>query len=413
MKKLRIAIWNNLPSGGGKRALFEMASGLVARGHALESWCPSTADRAYLPLAGIMPEHVTNYTRPRLRRWDRWLPGRLGHARFYRAMDRHCRVCAAEMTAGRFDVLLAANCQEYAVGPIGRHFPGPRVLYCGEPMRANHEVMGSAPRPPEGSWGRVAKARAGAALRDVWKAVAVEHERADAAAFDLVLANSAYSRESLLRAYGLDARVCLLGINTALFRPTGAPRGRFVVGLGSLQTHKDPGTAITALATLPPADRPELVWIGNVADGAYVERMLALAGRLGVVFTPLRLVSDEALVDRLNRAAVMLYTSRLEPFGFAPLEANACGVPVVAVAEGGVRETIRHGFNGLLVPDRDPVALGAAVAELLGNPDRARALGENGRAWVTDEWTWAACVDRLEATLHSTVARVAAGRNVP
>jgi glycosyltransferase involved in cell wall biosynthesis len=55
--------------------------------------------------------------------------------------------------------------------------------------------------------------------------------------------------------------------------------------------------------------------------------------------------SDENIVELLNRAAVMVYSARLEPFGLAPLEANACATPVVAVAEGGVRESIRNGVN--------------------------------------------------------------------
>jgi len=50
----------------------------------------------------------------------------------------------------------------------------------------------------------------------------------------------------------------------------------------------------------------------------------------------------------------MVYSARLEPFGLAPLEANACATPVVAVAEGGVRESIRNGVNGVLISERRP-----------------------------------------------------------
>src|SRR5229473_3089346 len=55
---MKIAIWHNLPSGGGKRALYDHVRGLVARGHEVEGWCPPTADRSYLPLSTIVPEHV-------------------------------------------------------------------------------------------------------------------------------------------------------------------------------------------------------------------------------------------------------------------------------------------------------------------------------------------------------------------
>ena len=83
----------------------------------------------------------------------------------------------------------------------------------------------------------------------------------------------------------------------------------------------------------------------------------------------------------LNRAMLMIYTPRLEPFGFAPLEANACGTPVLAVAEGGVRETIVDGVNGLLVDD-DPRAMADAVTRLSNDREYARRLGQAGRKQV-------------------------------
>ena len=47
-------------------------------------------------------------------------------------------------------------------------------------------------------------------------------------------------------------------------------------------------------------------------------------------------------MTQIHSTAAMLYAPRLEPFGLAPLEANACGLPVIAVPEGGVRETVVH-----------------------------------------------------------------------
>src|SRR6476660_8489805 len=55
---MRIAIWHNLPSGGGKRALYNQIRGFLKRGHEVESWCPPTADQKYFPFGEIIPEHV-------------------------------------------------------------------------------------------------------------------------------------------------------------------------------------------------------------------------------------------------------------------------------------------------------------------------------------------------------------------
>src|SRR3954453_12496542 len=99
---MKIAVWHNLPSGGGKRALYQHIAGLVERGHTVEAWCPPTADQTYLPLNELCQENVVPLRSPRkgraraLRRY--WLVSRM-----LSAMDDHCRECAAQMNQGGFD----------------------------------------------------------------------------------------------------------------------------------------------------------------------------------------------------------------------------------------------------------------------------------------------------------------------
>src|SRR5262245_54052410 len=57
-RPVRIAVWHNLPNGGGKRQLYSHVQGLLRRGHHVEAWCPDSADRQYLPLAELVTEHV-------------------------------------------------------------------------------------------------------------------------------------------------------------------------------------------------------------------------------------------------------------------------------------------------------------------------------------------------------------------
>jgi len=112
--------------------------------------------------------------------------------------------------------------------------------------------------------------------------------------------------------------------------------------------------------------------------------------------------TDAEIVELLNRAAVMAYAPRLEPFGFAPLEANACGLPVVGVAEAGVRETIVDGVNGLLC-EPNPQAMADAIQRLLDNPTYAKELGASGRALAESRWSLEAATDRLELRLREAV----------
>jgi phosphatidylinositol alpha-1,6-mannosyltransferase len=89
----------------------------------------------------------------------------------------------------------------------------------------------------------------------------------------------------------------------------------------------------------------------------------------------------------------------LEALGIVFLEAAAAGLPVVAGRSGGAPETVVPGSTGLVVDGRDASAVGGAVAELLADPGRARAMGTSGRARVEAEFTWDAAARKLDALL--------------
>lgn len=409
---MKIAVWHNLPSGGGKRALYYHVEGLLARGHRLEAWCPPSADQAFLPLGELIPEHVVPCApiawepAPGRGRLGRLLAGPRHVAHRLRAMDDHCRECAAQIEQGDFDLLFANGCMYLRMPPIGRYVHGRKVVYLNEPMRYLYEAAPQLPwaaldlpkrfwRSPRHLFRFVKDAIYVQALRQQ-----VREELTSARAFDCILVNSLYSRESLQRAYGLDSKVCYLGVDIARFRPTGTPREPYVLGIGALHPDKRPDRAIRALGTLPVGRRPELVWIANFANPGYRHEMEALAQACGVRFSAHINVSEAELVDWLNRATVLVYTPRLEPFGLAPLEANACETPVVALAEGGVRETIVSGVNGLLVTDDDPARLGSAIRRLFDEPGLARTLGQVGRSIVLERWQWPQAIERLAAQLE-------------
>lgn len=402
---MRVAVWHNLPSGGGKRALYDHVRGLVSRGHTVEAWCPPTADREFLSLETLIPEHVVDLAWPaRHSRFNVWQMERL-----LAAMDAHCQKCADEIQRLGFDVLLANPCQFFRTSPIGRYAKLPRVLYLQEPYRLLYEALPSLwwlARPAEsfspfrpsswrsavGDWRRVRGSR-----------LQGREEVRNAAAFNRILVNSYYSRESVLRAYGLDSDVCYLGIDTSNFVDRGLAREDYVVGLGSVSPEKNLSLVIEAIGAMP-TPRPSLIWVGNFSSTEYQKAMVELAKALGVALDVRVGISDDQLIEVLNSAFVMVYAPRLEPFGLAPLEANACGVPVIAVREGGVRETIRHEVNGLLA-DANPSDLARAIATLRDNPALARQLGTNGSRLVASDWSLEAASIRLEQRLLGYLGR--------
>jgi phosphatidylinositol alpha-1,6-mannosyltransferase len=90
----------------------------------------------------------------------------------------------------------------------------------------------------------------------------------------------------------------------------------------------------------------------------------------------------------------------VEGLGMVFLEAAACGLPVVAGTSGGAPETVREGVTGHVVDPQSPAAVAGVIADLLDDPERARAMGAAGRAWVEQRWSWKSIADTFAAVLE-------------
>jgi glycosyltransferase involved in cell wall biosynthesis len=408
---MKIAVWHNLPSGGGKRALYGHLRGLRRRGHTLEIWCPSSADEAFLPLAEFGAVHALPLApvppaNPRL-----GIRGAAARGRRTRqllaAHHAHAVAVASQIETAGVDAIFANSCSDFGSSYLGEATARRALLYLQEPTRSLYEALGRNPWaaiPPHAQFPstvRYLQRRMADSIATASRRLQVREERRMAQGYQRILVNSSFSRENVLRAYGLDARVCYLGVDAELFAPTAAAREHLVVSVGALHHGKGADRIVQALGTIPAARRPPLLWIANMVDESYAAKIRERAAREGVAFTVKSSIRDAELVDWLCRAAVFVYAPRLEPFGFAPLEAAACETPVVALAEGGVRETIRDGYQGLLVPDEDPAAMGAAIERVLEDAALARRLGRQGREDVLRTWTWDHAVDRLERELKA------------
>jgi D-inositol-3-phosphate glycosyltransferase len=141
--------------------------------------------------------------------------------------------------------------------------------------------------------------------------------------------------------------------------------------------------AVTALTALPGVE----LQVAGGPDAAGLDgdpearRLRALAAELDVAdrLVLRGRVERDAMPALLRSADAVVCVPWYEPFGIVPLEAMACGVPVVATAVGGQIDSIVHGATGVHVPPRDPAALAEALRELLADPARRAALGAEGR----------------------------------
>jgi len=136
------------------------------------------------------------------------------------------------------------------------------------------------------------------------------------------------------------------------------------------------------------------VVVGDSALPGWQAYLLQTAAKLDVNLEIKIYVPDSEIVNLYNRAKLLVYAAILEPFGLAPLEAMSCGTPVVAVKEGGTRETILHNETGILT-DRDEGAFAEAIRELLENEGLTKRMGGRGADDVRERWTLEQAGERL------------------
>jgi glycosyltransferase involved in cell wall biosynthesis len=396
---VRIAVWHYLPFGGAKRALHLHLKGLHARGHELVIFQPPLS-RDELDLSSFGEVHTVPLDFVEK-------PGLVGSMtrirRLIRDFNVHAARAAAEIDKSGCDVLFANNALHVNTPWVGKYVRTmPKVMYLQDPYRPLYEPMPELPIVAVPKSASLKRRIRDQILHPQYRQLALVELEA-VRSYDQVLCNSYFSREALLRAFGISAEVCYLGIDTDRFQPSKNSPENFIFGLGTCGPMKGVREAILAVAELP-APRPPLIWSANLVDEIYRAEVEALAKQVGVEFRLERMLPDDAVIDLMHRAGVLIYTSRLEPFGLVPLEANACGLPVVAIAEGGVRETVRDGVNGLIC-DPEPKALARGMNKLLTDLNFRITLGKSSREYVLSAWTSEAAIDRVEEKLRHAMLR--------
>ncbi len=164
------------------------------------------------------------------------------------------------------------------------------------------------------------------------------------------------------------------------------------MSIGAIGTIKGYHFLIQSLAEVPATKRPKLILIGNSLNMAYKNFINLSAKQSSVEIEILVDVSEDTLINKIQESCIFLYAPYLEPFGLTPLEAMACGIPVIAVNEGGPRESIVHGITGLLV-NRNRIDFGKAIEYLLDNKDKRQQLASAGREQIVKFWISDAAYD--------------------
>jgi D-inositol-3-phosphate glycosyltransferase len=314
---------------------------------------------------------------------------------------RHCR------SRGAFDVVHANFWMSGLVGcRLKRRF--------GSPLVTTFHALGKVRVRHQGASDRFPKERI-----DVEERIVRES--------DCLIAECPQDEEDLISLYGADAdRIETIGCGfdgdefspgdkQAARRKLGLPADeKLVLQLGRLVPRKGVDDVIRGFAQFTRLSQQpaRLVIVGGEADAPdpaltpEIGRLSGIAEELGirdrVLFTGRK--DRPELRDYYVAADVFVTTPWYEPFGITPLESMASGTPVIGAAVGGIKFTVVDGVTGLLVPPRQPAAIGRSLERLLGDEALLSDMSAAAVRHVNDHFTWSETVSNIADVYESLIA---------
>ena len=291
-------------------------------------------------------------------------------------------VAAETWDLSGFDLVISSS---HCVAKNARKSPGAfHLSYCHTPVRYLHDQFDDYFR------GRSALVTAAAKLA---RAPLRAWDRAAVPRVDIFLANSENVKARIARLWGRESDVVFPPVDTGFYTPppTGTPRKGLLV-VSALAPYKRLGDAI---------DAANARGLALTIAGFGPERA-RLAARAGETVRFLDTPKDDMLRACYRTAEAVLMPGE-EDFGIVPLEAQACGTPVVALGRGGARETVRDGETGVLYDEPGAAGLLAALDRLKSLALDPAALARNAARFAPGVFR-----DRFRAALAG--ARNAAGK---
>jgi D-inositol-3-phosphate glycosyltransferase len=247
-----------------------------------------------------------------------------------------------------------------------------------------------------------------------------------------IIAQCPHERQEFINDYNAQPeKISLIpaAVNIHSFRPVEReqarqriglpPEGRVIAYIGRLLPRKDIRNVVRALEqlikgyALGSSEHPLILMIvgGETEDAdpratPEIGALQELARELGIsehVYC-MGKRQPEDLRYYYSASDAMVTTPWYEPFGLTPLEAMACGRPVIGSAVGGITSTVVDGQTGFLVPPRDPATLAARLFDILTNDALRDRMGEAARRRVEQEFTWSHTAARTIALYEELIA---------
>lgn len=210
-----------------------------------------------------------------------------------------------------------------------------------------------------------------------------------------ILANSHYAKGLIKKIYKRDSIVVYPGIDKKRFYPIPfSKKEDYILTVSRLSKFKNVDILINAYSKLKDSHF-RLKIVGN---GEELNNLIKLCRKLEISHRVdfLTKVSDREIVKIYQKAKLFVLCSKNEPFGIVPVEAMACGTPVIADESGGPKETVINGKTGLLIKDINPQNLCRTIESIEEN---LKDFCSNCSDYISDKFDWR--IDKILTLLNS------------
>jgi glycosyltransferase involved in cell wall biosynthesis len=380
-RRQRLALVHDLPVGGAKRQVSAMLDVLVEQ-FDITVFEFDRADRTVFEIGGGATSSKAVFPAPPFSLRILSKVPVVGQMAMDLVLSRYYWPIANAVNGGRFDATFATQSRITNTPPFLAMVETPVVYACHEPSRVLYEPYHVRAESPIKKFLRVLHS-------SVTYPFVRRRERRLMRRAHAIIANSLYSAEVFYRLFERNTVVAYPGVHGEIFKYARPAHPQGVLSVGSLDVIKGHDFVIESVSRVPREQRPRLTIIcpqgtHSTPEALYLER---IARDRGVTLEIVSGIPDDELAARYANAIALLFAARLEPFGLVCVEAMACGCPVLAVAEGGPRETVVDGVTGFVLP-RDPDRFAQTLLRLIQDPELGQRLGANGARRAREQFSW-------------------------
>jgi glycosyltransferase involved in cell wall biosynthesis len=354
---MNIAVFFELNSGGARRASNSFAKAMKILGHKVDLYYVSES-----PLPASEASSYSSLIRTEFHpvKWE----GNDWSSRLYRdtielihLRSIHKRI-ATIIQNQKYDGVIV-HPSKYTQAPwILRFLSLPTLYYCQEPLRLVYDPE-IASIPKHISFAKQCYERT---IRLLRKGI----DRYNISAATTILANSHFTKERIKKSYGLSSTVCHMGVDTSIFFPKDK-KSVDVLFIGA-EEESDGYDLFKKSMPLLKKKKPRIK-IRSIIRGKNWTS------------------NDQELRKAYSTARIVLCLAFNEPFGLIAIEAMACGAVVVALDEGGYRDSVVQKRTGIRV-NRDAKQIASSCHYLLGHPTVLKTCAKQSVATVHSYWTW-------------------------